>query len=34
MRDALDREQNGAGVLIGCQIVEHVAEIDIGHISQ
>ena len=34
MGDALEIEEDGAGVGIGREIVEHVAEIDIDHIPQ
>ena len=33
MRDAFNVKQDGAGVLIGGEVVEHVAKIDIGHIA-
>ena len=34
VRDAFDIKQDGAAMGIGGEIVEHVAEIDIGHVPQ
>jgi hypothetical protein len=32
--DAFDVQQDGAGLLVGGEIVKHVAEIDVGHIAE
>ncbi len=34
VRDALDVEQDRASARIGGEVIEHVAEIDIGHVAQ
>ena len=34
LTDSLNEEKNTADIGIGCQVVEHVAEVDVAHVSQ